>query len=215
MISRAFRLPAKPESLSAFLKRLSSAGSAKPLSVVAFLVLLLIGGAVEWSLWQDVFATRDMIAARQDLIAGLKRSAERLTATAAGQTTRQPTASPYLPGETDTIAAAEFQADILKILEANKATVFSAQVRPQAIDAADGQTQTEETTGQRINLEVIFDARNVDLQKILFTIETGRPVLMIADMKMQPARTTEGAEARDEDPVLHVVLGVYGFWRKA
>lgn len=214
MISRAFRLPAKQKSLSSFLERLLSAGSAKPLSVAAFLALLIGGGAIEWSLWQDVFATRDMIAARQDLIAGLKRSVDRLTATAAGQTTRTPTASPYLPGETDTIAAAEFQADALKILETSKATVFSAQVRPQAIDAADGQPPTDETAGQRINLEVIFDARNVDLQRILFTIETGRPVLVISDVKMQPARATEGAETRNEDPMLHVVLGVYGFWRK-
>lgn len=215
MISRAFRRGSASASLSTFLKGVSSAGTTKPLSIAAFLALILIGGAIEWSLWQDVFATKDMIAARQDLIAGLQRSADRLTATASGHTARTPTASPYLPGETDTIAAAEFQADVLKILEDHKATVFSAQVRPQPVDAADGQAPADATSGQRINLEVTFDARNVDLQAILFAIETSRPVLLISDMKMQPARATEGRETRDEDPVLHVVLGVYGFWRKA
>lgn len=215
MIRRAFRPGSAPASVSAFIVRLSAGGWTKPLCVATFLALILIGGAIEWSLWQDVFVKDDMIAARQDLIAGLQRSADRLTATASGHLGPTPTASPFLPGETDTIAAAEFQADVLKILEANKATVFSAQVRPLAVDAADGQAPADAASGQRINLEVMFDARNVDLQAILFTIETSRPVLLISDMKMQPARATEGGPTRDEDPVLHVVLGVYGFWRKA
>ena len=214
MTGRAAKGPGMSKRLFGLLRGRPSATAARPLSLAALLVLLLGGGAVEGLLWQDVAAMQDMIAARQDHVAGLKRWAERLTAPVAGSVTRTPAASPFLPGETDTIAAAEFQAQVLKILEDNKATVLSAQVRLQAFDATHDRTPLDEATGQRIKLDVIFDVRNVDLQKILFMIETGRPILVISDLKMQPALPTDGRDTRAEDPDLHVVLGILGVWRK-
>jgi Type II secretion system (T2SS), protein M subtype b len=102
-------------------------------------------------------------------------------------------------------------------VEGAGATVFSTQVKPrptvdQPADPA-AQQQPGEAADRQIDMEIVFDARIVDLQKILFTIETGAPFIFVDEMQMQPAKAAQPGEAADPDPLLHVVLTMHGFWR--
>ena len=184
-------------------------------STLLLLALVVGGGGLQWIYWQDVLDTRERIAERQDLIAGLAQSAARLRANPAAAAVMAPNASAYLAGETDTIAAADFQARVLRLVESHPAIVFSTQVRSQPIDEVHTDTAPQPAApGQRINLELTFDAHMADVQAILFEIETGLPVMLVAETQMQPVRSAQVGESPDEDPALHVRLALYGFWRK-
>jgi hypothetical protein len=178
------------------------------------LAVLAIGIGLQWIFWSDILETRQMVAARQQLLESLSQIADRVKVGASVTNREVPRQNAYLPGETDTIAAADLQTRVLKVAESFSATVFSAQVRPRAVNDGSGTTGTDNALGQRIDLELTFDAHINDVQKILFQLETGFPAIFVGETHIRPARSPETGEAMVDDPTLHVVLAIYGFWRK-
>ncbi|KQP93243.1 hypothetical protein ASF60_14965 [Methylobacterium sp. Leaf113] len=181
--------------------------------LLLLLALLGGGGIAQWSFWTGIQETRAQIAEREVLNAGLKRSTERLLPEAASPDAASPRPKLYLSGETDTIAAAALQTHVLAILEANAAVIQSTRVHPSAPTERGPDASTEAEAGRRINLEVTFDARITDLQRILFQLETQSPALFVAELQIRPLRPIGARNPSEDDPVLHVVLALFGFCR--
>ena len=177
------------------------------------LVLLGGGGSLQWLSWTRIRETREQIAAREDLTVQLKQSAKRLLPVAASPDAASSRPNLYLTDKTDTIAAAALQTYVLGILEANAAAIQSTRVSSSPPAERSPEAPAEAGTGRKINLEVTFDGRIAGIQRILFQLETGSPALFIAELQMQPLRTIAPGNEPDADPVLHVVLALYGFWR--
>lgn len=186
---------------------------------LALLGALLLGGG--GLLASDLLALREAdgeIAAKEALLASLRRASERAVVAAAGAE-REAEESPFLPGETETIAAAALQSTVLGAIEARKASVVSAEARvreragPSGADGAEeARPSGIEATDRPIDLDVAFDAGIADLQAILFRLETGRPMVVVDTLRLQPARDASGKIAAD--PLLHAAMTAHGYWRE-
>jgi hypothetical protein len=109
--------------------------------------------------------------------------------------------SVYLPGETGPIAGAVLQRIVTDtVQEAGGRLTESEIVRSDAGDADPG----------RVDLRASFDADIVALQRILFRLETGLPILMVQALSAQSGETFGTLD--NEQPVLRVVMQVEGHW---
>jgi len=192
----------------------------RSLAVAVFVALMLVGGVVSWTFWQGIFDARSDIDAREDLVAGLQRAQSRLSPESAHPGETGEVRNPYLTGETETIAAANLQTLVLQVAEAAGTTVSSAQVKPRAVidqpaapEPADASAADKGAADRQIDMEVIFDGKIADIQKVLFTLETGLPYIFVDEMQMQPTKPSQPGEAEEPDPQLHVVLTMHAFWR--
>jgi hypothetical protein len=184
-------------------------------AVALLVVLLAFGGFATISYWQDVIDAEAQIQARETLAEGLNRGAARITTDASHASGPSEQQNPYLVGETETIAAAQFQTLVLSTVEPTGSTVFSTQVK--ARPATDTPIETSPATGEvqdrQIDLEMVFEAHIAEMQRILFTLEQGSPCIFVDELQLQPAKTPQSTEAVDPDPLLHVVLTLHSFWR--
>ena len=180
------------------------------LSLAALGLLLGLGGIMVWTYTADLLETRAAVADRSAELELLQKAISRRLGDKAQAPDAGSQRSPYLTGETETIAAAELQTLVLKLVEATPASVLSAQVRPKPVlDAA-----TAADKGDRqVDFELAFDARMADFQSILFAIETDLPAVFVDEMQLQPAKAALPGEAVDLDPLMHVVLTMHAYWR--
>jgi hypothetical protein len=109
-------------------------------------------------------------------------------------------ASVFLPGETPAIAGAALQRIVATTVETASGRVTESEISP---------SESEEDPG-RVDLRVSFDTEIVGLQKILFDLETGSPILLIRDLSVQTG--SEAADMEDSSPPLRVVAVVGGYW---
>lgn len=110
------------------------------------------------------------------------------------------TESAFLPGETPAIAGAALQRIVADAVEnVGGRVVESEVVRGETAEAEPG----------RIDLRVSFDAEIVSLQRLLFEIETGVPILIVRSLTVQSGGPGEVAET--ESPPLRVVMLVGGY----
>lgn len=105
--------------------------------------------------------------------------------------------SPFLEGDSLTIAGAALQKRVTGAVEEAGGTVLSSQT----------DLQPNQSEGDRIALTINFEVEQADLQKILYDIEAGMPFLFIDRLTVQ---MPEGAPG--ETPRLKVTMNVAGQW---
>lgn len=181
---------------------------------LAVLAAILLGGGMMIATDIGVIEEGNQaIAARETRRDSLLRAADRLKAGAAvadGTTN----ASPYLAGESETIAAAGLQTLVIGAVEARSGKVASALVRlppngPSESGPGGG-------TARPVDVEVVFEAGVAGLQHILFDLETGTPEILVNRLQIQPKRA-DGAMAgtmEQDDPTLRVILAVRAYWQR-
>ena len=111
-------------------------------------------------------------------------------------------ASVYLPGETQALAGAALQR-----LVANAVEGAGGRLEESEISRPEG---PEEEAGA-VHLRVSFNADIVGLQRVIFELETGAPILMLQALTIEAKEAAVAGEG-NENPVLNVVLMVRGYW---
>src|SRR5690606_27799322 len=125
--------------------------------------------------WGAVFSTRNddlrgEMERKGRLLAELKR---RIAAQGPGSpgAGRTPAAGATISASTETIAASELQKRILVLLESAGGAVQSVQAEPVKDAAAEGL--------RKLVAQLVFDSTIAELQRLLFDLETGAPLMFV------------------------------------
>jgi len=159
---------------------------------IVLAVLIIVGASACSSLWQSwsdySFAAENLgqLRARKGL-AGLRF------------TTEPPAGSAYIEGQTATVAGAALQQRLGAIVSEAGGSVLSSELDLRDAGADAGQ----------IGLVVACDIDQNALQRVLYEIEAGMPVLAISRLTVQTAAGDEKSTA----PRLRAQISVAGQWR--
>lgn len=174
-------------------------------SVVVFGLLVAVAAATAASF----IGVDDERAERQEQLDLIRQRSDRLRAKLLEQQAVTASQNPHLIGESETIAAAGLQQLALRLIAQTSATVQSVEIVPtEPTDHPQGDTRDVE-----IKLLVVLDATTVDLQRILFAIETNIPYIWVDGLKIQPRRSTGAPDVPGTAPSLRVELALHGSWQ--
>lgn len=167
------------------------------------LAALCLAGIFSWAILSLIAAgaLAENVASQRMLLAGLDRRLVALDErrTAAGGEAAGARLS--FAGATAAIAGAEFQRRIAAAVEAAGGEIREIQILP-----ADEATAMQEEIG----LRVLFVADTAAMQRILFEVETGLPLMLVQNLSIQSEGDAADAAAR---PMLNVALVVRAVWR--
>lgn len=170
----------------------------------AYGALLIVLGVITVRSIADLEARREAVAATSDLLARLDRHRP-LPAGAAGA----PAGSPFLEGPTVTIAGANLLQQLSNAVARFDGRITSSRVEVQGTPFGEG----------FVSVTVSVQIAEPDLQKLLYDLETGRPLLFVGQLMVRAkgaASGGEGSEAGAEGASavpLEVSLTVYGQWQ--
>ena len=168
-------------------------------AVTAYVALVAVLGVVAWLATADLLDRRQAVAQADELLAQLERS--RQTAAAPNEAGDAPQGSPFLEGETVTIAGAALLARVAGAVTRVGGNVLSSQV-----DVKEAQQKAG-----LISMVASLELAQPDLQKLLYDLEAGMPYLFVDQLSVQAPDTV----GRGEGGRLRVVLGVSGQWQGA
>ncbi|MGH6926259.1 MAG: type II secretion system protein GspM [Propylenella sp.] len=177
---------------------LQSQAGLERIAVLAVGALLLVAPVlwIGWSLAaaseasEEVRQRSETLAALRERIPGLAAGGEEGTAAGVG--------SPYLPGETAAIAGAVLQRIVADTIMQAGGRLAESEITP-----------AEEGGSSRVDLRVSFDTDINGLQRILFDLETGAPILFLNSLNVQMVNAL--GEADPNQPGLRVVVLVGGY----
>ena len=179
--------------------------SAKRILALAAVAILIVGPLV-WAAWSlsAASALTQTIESQKVLLAGIRQRLEKPGATPQATGSAPEGVNIYLPGETPAIAGAALQGLVAD-------AVGSAGGR--VVETEFARVEPAEDDPGRVDLRVAFDAEIVTLQRILFQLESGMPVLLIRSLSVQ---SPGGGEAGDDaSPPLRVNLLLSGYVKVA
>jgi len=167
-----------------------------PAAAMALYAVLIIGfAAVIWLALADLIAQRAALASSVDLLDRLE--ARHGNADAANPTPgAAPSGSPFLGGETITVAGAELLQRVATAIRR-----FGGNVQSSQVDLQGSQAKSDFVT-----LIVSCEIDEANLQKLLYDVEAGMPYLFIDQLTAQaPQAAANGAR-------MSVLLAVSGRW---
>ena len=172
-----------------------STSRSRILAVLVVALLILAPAAwVAWSLYASAVTAAE-VQSQSGVLAGFRaRLAELGEGPGAGPDVADP-ASIYLPGETNAIAGAALQELIAGSIEASGGRVLEMEM---------GFEDPEEEDPGKLELRVSFETEIEGLQRIVFDLETGTPILMLDGLDVRSVGATEIAAT--ESPILRVVM---------
>jgi general secretion pathway protein M len=168
------------------------------LATLAYLAIVLVLGCAAWFATADVLDRRQAVAEQEALLAQLERGRP-TAAPSAAQASREPQGSPFVEGQTVTVAGAALLQRVAGSVTQVNGSVLSSQVDVQ--DAA--------TKSGQVSLVASIELAQADLQKLLYDLEAGMPYLFIDQLVVQAPDTV----TREEGGRLRVVIGVSAQWR--
>jgi hypothetical protein len=173
-----------------------------PRRIAALLAVgLMVLVPVLWIAW-SLSAASVIAQSNRDQSEALASLRTRLAALSAGSSGAQANiASVYLPGKSPAIAGAALQRIVANTVEGAGGHMAQSEIaRPETPEAAAGM----------VNLRAEFATDIVGLQRIIFELETGAPILMMQSITVD---TPDAAAAGDTtSPALNVILLVRGYW---
>jgi hypothetical protein len=175
---------------------------ASPKRIAALLVVaLMVVAPLAWIVWSLAAATTIATANRDqaEMLASLQTRLKALTASAKGAKADE--VSVYLPGKSPAIAGAALQRIVANTVQAAGGRVVQSEIaRPEA-------TAAEPEPGV-INLRTEFETDIVGVQRVIFDLETGAPILTVQALTIEASQSA----ADSANPGLSVVLLVRGRW---
>ena len=166
------------------------------LGYVAVVGVLL---AMAWSGVADILERRQSVAAATDLLAQLEgRKASPRAAGGAGAS-QVPTGSPFLEGQTLTVAGAALLQRVAGAVTKVGGNVLSSQVDVQGVQAKDG----------FVSVLASCELDYVALQRLLYDLEAGMPFLFIEQVVAQSPQTGSAQEGGR----MRLLLAVSGRWQ--
>ncbi|MEJ0078893.1 MAG: type II secretion system protein GspM [Alphaproteobacteria bacterium] len=175
--------------------RLTRASLNPLLAVLGYGAIVLVLVAMAWSGVAEILDRRQAIAASSDLLAQLE--GRKPSARTGGAESQVPTGSPFLEGQTLTVAGAALLQRVADAVAKVGGNVLSSQVDVQGVQAKDGYVSV------LASCELDYAA----LQKLLYDLEAGMPFLFIEQVVAQTPQTgpVEGGRMR-------LLLSVAGRW---
>jgi len=166
--------------------------AAAALGYVVLVAALLL---VAWSAIADIAARRNAVHAAADMLARLE-GRTRLYSGVNAPTGPTPAGSPFLEGQTVTVAGAALLERVAGAVTKLGGNVLSSQVDLQGSQAKDGY----------VSLIASCDIEQAAVQQLLYDIEAEMPFLFVDQLVAQaPASASEGGRMR-------VLLAVSGLW---
>jgi general secretion pathway protein M len=168
-------------------------------AVLGYIGLLCALLAATWLAVTDILDRREAVRAASDLAAQLegRPRAQRKDESQAASPT--PTGSPFLEGETITVAGAALLQRIASAVTRAGGNIQSSQVELQGPQANDNY----------VGLVVSCEVEQAAVQALLYDIESGMPFLFIEQLTLQ---TPQGGMAADSGR-MRVLLSVSGQWQ--
>jgi len=168
-------------------------------AVTLYVAFVLVLGVVAWLATADFLDRRQAAAQAEELLTQLERG--RQTAAAPNETADAPQGSPFLEGQTVTVAGAALLQRVAGAVTRVGGNVLSSQV-----DVKEAQQKAG-----LISMVASLELAQPDLQKLLYDLEAGMPYLFVDQLSVQAPDTV----GRGEGGRLRVVLGVSGQWQGA
>jgi general secretion pathway protein M len=177
-------------------KRLSAAG--RFLATLAYLVTVALLLALAWTGFAEILEQRQAVAAASDLLAQLEGRRPGLRANAADRAAPTvPTGSPFLEGQTLTVAGAALLQRVADAVTKVGGNVLSTQVDVQGVQAKDGY----------VSVLASCEVEQPALQRLLYDLEAGMPFLFVEQFVAQAPQTGQTASGR-----MRLLLAVSGRW---
>jgi general secretion pathway protein M len=171
--------------------------STRPLlAAAAYAVAVIVLLAMVWSGVSDILERRAALAASADLLAQLEGRKPFAAAPGAVQA-QVPTGSPFLEGQTLTVAGAALLQRVADAVTKVGGSVLSSQVDVQGVQAKDGFVSV------LASCELDYTA----LQKLLYDLEANMPFLFIEQIVAQTPQTGSVESGR-----MRLLLSVSGRW---
>jgi general secretion pathway protein M len=177
--------------------RLSSTGPL--LAVLGYAAAVVVFLAMAWSGVADILERRQSIVAASDLLAQLEGRKASPLATAGGGASQVPTGSPFLEGQTLTVAGAALLQRVADAVTKVGGNVLSSQVDVQGVQAKDG----------FVSVLASCELDHAALQRLLYDLEAGMPFLFIEQMVAQSPQTASPQEGGR----MRLLLAVSGRWQ--
>jgi general secretion pathway protein M len=136
------------------------------------------------------------------ILAGLERQSA-LSPEAAGNEGKADSLSEAISAPTGTLAASEIQTNMVNLIEQAGGILHSVQAQVTSDSGGDGL--------RRLKAQVIFDASNEALQKVLYRLETGKPYSFVDSLIVQPTQSAGSAKLSWD--ALRVTLDASNYWR--
>jgi len=175
----------------------SHPGMATAFYALAIVALLFTA----WASVADILARRQALAASEDLLAQLEGRRASPFGGPGSPTGPVPTGSPFLEGQTVTIAGAALLQRVAEAVTRVGGNVLSSQVDLQGTKSKDG----------FISLIASCEVEQAALQRLLYDLESGMPFLFIEQLVAQAPQ----AAAASNTTRMRVVVSVAGQWRDA
>jgi general secretion pathway protein M len=176
--------------------KLTSASLRPLLAVMGYVAVVIVLVAMAWSGVAEILERRQAIAASADLLAQLE--GRKPSAARAGRAETQiPTGSPFLEGQTLTVAGAALLQRVADAVTKVGGNVLSSQVDVQGVQAKDGFVSV------LASCELDYAA----LQQLLYDLEAGMPFLFIEQVVAQTPQTGSAETGR-----MRLLLSVAGRW---
>ena len=188
--------------MKAIVAQAVSTRGAVALLVVACMVII----PAIWTAWSLYAASvvAETVRSQSAVLAGLNERLAALAGGSAGAAAPGEGASVHLPGGTAAVAGAALQRLVADKIAAAGGRLVESEFAP--VDAA------EEDPG-RVDLRVSFETDIVGLQRVLYELESGLPILLVRTLTVQSPGATEIAAMAN--PPLRVDMLVGGFWELA
>jgi len=154
--------------------------------------------ALAWSGVADVLERRQTVAAASDLLAQLEGRRGSRSATTDTSAATVPIGSPFLEGQTLTVAGAALLQRVADAVTKVGGNVLSTQVDVQGVQAKDGY----------VSVLASCEVEQSALQRLLYDLEAGMPFLFVEQFVAQASQTTQTpASGR-----MRLLLAVSGRW---
>ncbi|WP_371425235.1 type II secretion system protein GspM [Tardiphaga sp.] len=113
---------------------------------------------------------------------------------------------PFVAAETETTAAAEVDRLIRAVVMKANGAVLSTQASIE---------RGNDTTTRRIEIQAVIEGQIEAIQRTLFNLEIGAPLIFIDDLALQLVERSSGKNEKAQMPLLQASLTLSAFWRSA
>lgn len=168
------------------------------LAALGYAVAVIVLLTLAWSGVSDILDKRQSVEAASDLLAQLegRKPSVALPGAPNGDA---PAGSPFLEGQTVTVAGAALLQRVADAVTKVGGNVLSSQVDVQGVQAKDG----------FVNVLASCEIDTTALQKLLYDLEAGMPYLFVEQMVAQSPQ----AISAQEGGRMRLLLGVAGRWQ--
>jgi general secretion pathway protein M len=169
------------------------------LAVTGYAAAIAVLIVLVWSAVGDIFERRAKVAAASDLLAQLEGRRPGVHAPGAIATGPVPTGSPFLEGQTLTVAGAALLQRVADAVNKVGGNVVSSQVDVQGVQAKDGY----------VSVVASCEVEQSAIQRLLYDLEAGMPFLFVEQFVAQAPQATQA----QPNARMRLLLAVSGQWQ--